>query len=169
MAPANNQSMIKWNLPIYQQNMSQWGGVKPMTNIPSTIAAPNQQSYAPPPLGSSTSFWEDFMTNPVDVDMPKKEGSWIEPAQIGLGAAKIGLGVYNALEQAKMNKFMRGYYGDMMDMQRTDFSNAAKSTNESLAARARTRASAAGHTFDSTENKEMTSDYMKQWGVKETF
>jgi len=179
MAPTNKQSMIRWNLPIYQQNdMSQWGGVAPMTSIPSNIAAPQ----APPPsayaastpsLSTNTGFGEDFMSpvkDPASITKPPSvEGAWVKPAQIGLGVAQVGLGVYNALEQSKMNKFMRGYYGDQMDLQRADFTNNARSTNEALEARARTRASAAGHSFDSAENKAAVSSYMDQWGVKETF
>jgi hypothetical protein len=64
---------------------------------------------------------------------------------------------------------MRGYYGDQMNLQRSDFGNNAKMTNANLEQRERNRLSAAGYGFDSTENKQGTADYMSQWGVKETF
>lgn len=102
-------------------------------------------------------------------DTPGKEGAWTSGVGMALDVAGVGLDVYNALEQSKMNKFMRSYYGDQMDMQKTDFANAAKGTNEALAGRARTRASAAGHSFDSAENKAQTSSYMDQWGMQETY
>jgi hypothetical protein len=90
-------------------------------------------------------------------------------ANFGLGAVQVGLGVFNALEQSKMDKFMRGYYGDLMDMQRTDFANAAKSTNTELAGRRERVLSSQGQTTGTPGNAAGVADYMKQWGVSESF
>ena len=103
------------------------------------------------------------------VKPPDMLGKWTKGADIGLKVASVGLGVWNAMEQQKMNKFMRGYYGDQMDLQRSDFANNAKSTNAQIEQRERNRLSAAGFGFDSAENKQGVADAMDKWGVKGTF
>ncbi|RLB94502.1 MAG: hypothetical protein DRH26_01060 [Deltaproteobacteria bacterium] len=114
---------------------------------------------------------ENLGDNPFSIQDPAKvpdvAGSWTDKGKFGLGVAKVGLGVYSALEQAKMNKFMRGYYGDQMDLQKADFSNMAKSTNEAMAARQQRISSAHGNAYDSEANKASVASHMDTWGVQE--
>ena len=100
---------------------------------------------------------------------PDVKGEWLGKADFGLGVAEVGLGVWNAFEQRKMNKFMRGYYGDQMDLQRADFGNAAHTANLDLEARERSRQSGQGHTFDSDENKAAVKAFMQDNRLQETF
>jgi hypothetical protein len=102
--------------------------------------------------------------------MPGKQGGWLQYGDLALGVAQVGLDIWGGLEQSKMNKFMRGYYGDQMDMQRTDFANSAKSTNEALAGREARRLSAMGMGYVGTpENDQKVAEYMQKWGVQENF
>jgi len=103
-------------------------------------------------------------------DTPGVLGKWIEPGKLALGFAQVGLGVKTALDQERMNKFMRSYYGDQMEMQKTDFANVAKSTNNELQAREARRLDAmGGPAIGSQENQDAVAKYMEQWGVKESF
>ena len=99
---------------------------------------------------------------------PEKEGAWIKPAQFGLGAARVGTGIYNAMQSAKMNKFMRGYYGDMRDLQQADFANSARSTNTALEGQTARQYDAQGIPVGSAENTARVADFMKRHGVSET-
>jgi len=101
-------------------------------------------------------------------DLPFAEGKWATNAKLGLGAAQVGLGIYNAMEQSKMNKFMQSYYNTQMDLMKTDFSNAAKSSNEALHSREQRRLSAQGHDIDSQEMEQGVANTMARWGAKET-
>lgn len=181
MAPTNNQSPFKLNLPMYQ-NMSQWGGVAPVPTAASINTPVNPANFSltgSAQQGSLGIDTERYSLAPEvgfggelglggDKGPPDKEGGWIKYGNFGLDAARVGLGVYNALEQSKMNKFMRGYYGDQMALQKTDFANAAKSTNEALAARQGRILSAQGKITGTEENRAGVASYMDQWGVKET-
>lgn len=100
---------------------------------------------------------------------PNMEGKWMEAGEFGLGVAKVGLGIYSALEQSKMNKFMRGYYGDQIALQKADFANNARSTNEALSERQARRLSARGAgPIGSAANQAGVNQYMDKWGVDET-
>lgn len=102
---------------------------------------------------------------------PDKLGGWSDKNGLGgmaLGAAEVGLGVYNALEQSKMNKFMRSYYGDQMDMMQADYTNNARSANEALSSRQQRIMSAQGIDPNSAEGKQGVAGYMDQWGAQET-
>jgi hypothetical protein len=99
--------------------------------------------------------------------LPDVQGRWVDKGKFGLGVAEFGLGVYNALEARKMNKFMRGYYGDQMAMQRTDFANAARSANQALSSREERLASARGLT--GTDREAAVQSSMDKWGVDEDF
>lgn len=102
-------------------------------------------------------------------DTPKMGGGWMEAGEFGLGVAKVGLGIYSALQQSKMNKFMRKYYGDQMELQKADFANNARSTNEALQERQARRLSARGQgAIGSATNQAGVSSYMDRWGVDET-
>lgn len=93
-------------------------------------------------------------------------GGW---ASTALNAAEIGLGVYNALESAKMNKFLRGHYKDQMALQRADFANQARSVNTALEDRqARRQSSQTGHEIGSAANQAATAAYMDKHRVDET-
>jgi hypothetical protein len=112
---------------------------------------------------------DNFSPDALDGKTPDAAGGWMKAGNFGLGVAKVGLGIYNALESSKMNKFMRGYYGDQMDLQTADFANAAKSTNEALAARQGRILSARGEGAGGSEQNQAGVDtYMKTWGVEET-
>jgi len=97
---------------------------------------------------------------------PVLGGGWMEGAGLGLQAANVGLGIYSALEQSKMNKFMRGYYGNEMARNKVDFNNNVTSTNAALEKQARTSASQNGFAFGSTENQAATAEAMNKWGVQ---
>lgn len=101
-------------------------------------------------------------------EMPFAEGKWATNAKLGLGAAQVGLGIYNAMQQTKMNKFMQSYYNTQMDLMKTDFSNAARSSNEALHSREQRVLSAQGHDINSQEMQQGVADKMSRWGAKET-
>lgn len=102
-------------------------------------------------------------------DIPAAEGNWLDYGQFGLGVANVGLGVWGALEASKMNSFMRDYYSGQEDLQRADFANAARSTNQSISDREMMRQSAAGNRFGSGASENAVSASMDKWGVDETF
>ena len=170
----NNWSVPKIEIPNAMNNFKFKSSTKPSllssngmsTNIQGDSNFLGKYSDPNYQLGGGTASAVPGATVP---DVPKLGGTWLEKGQFGLQAAGVGLGVWNALEQQKMNKFMRGYYGDQMDLQRSDFANNAKSTNAQIEQRERNRLSAAGFAFDSAENKQGTADAMAKWGVKETF
>lgn len=139
-------------------NAPDWGGTWGATapNVPD-VATPNWFEATPKAING-----------PLKDKAPDMGGTWMDGTKTILDVAKVGMGIYSALDQSKMNKFMRGYYGDQMALQTADFANNAKSTNASLEQRAQNKLSAQGFSFDSAENKAGTADYMKQWGVKET-
>jgi hypothetical protein len=111
----------------------------------------------------------DFAPGAKTPGIPDMGGKWMDGANIGLGFAKVGLDVYNALEQSKMNKFMKGYYGDMMDMQKSTFENEAKITNASIAQREQNKQSAAGNAFGTAASDAAVAATLDKWGVKGTF
>lgn len=158
----------------FMQNLYNGGspGSKPLTSYLNEVPVTEATGSV---LGKySGSDWQlgqpDVAANFSDSSvLPDINGDWMDGAKIGLGVAEVGLGVWNALEQSKMNKFMRGYYGDQMKMQRADFANNAKSANQSLEQQQKTALSAQGFGFDSAENKAGTASHMDKWGVKETF
>ena len=171
----NNWGVPKIEMPNSLTNFKLKGSTKPSllssdgmnTNIQGDNTFLGKYSDPNYQLGGGTA--PPTMPGLNDGKTPEMGGAWMKGANLALGGAQAGLGVWNALEQQKMNKFMRGYYGDQMNLQRSDFGNNAKMTNANLEQRERNRLSAAGYGFDSTENKQGTADYMSQWGVKETF
>lgn len=106
------------------------------------------------------------------MDLPgNTAGGWLDKNGKGgmaLGAAEVGLGIWNATQQQKMNKFMRKYYGNQMDLQNQDFANAAKDTNTTLARQEALRLDARGITIDSDESNRRVAGYMDEHGVAET-
>lgn len=101
----------------------------------------------------------------------KVGGGWLDKNGKGgmaLGAAQVGLGVYNAMQQTKMNKFMKKYYGNQMALEKADFTNSARSTNEALTRRRERQLSAQGIRVGSDESKQQVGSYMDKWGVDET-
>jgi len=180
-------------LDQYLPQINNWGTSKPQFRVPFMGQSPSMtppvptitpvapgvtQGFTPSISPEKFSLWDTEMRASMpgmdalknEGSMPDKAGGWLDYGNFGLDFAKVGLGVYGALEQAKMNKFMQGYYGDQMDMQRADFENAAKSTNTELAAREARRIDAmGGPTFGSDENKAQVDAYMSKWGVRESF
>lgn len=139
--------------------MMNWGN--PSAPVAGPVVGLDTPSFNPglvPNAGSS-----------IGASTPELGGGWTSKAGLALSAVSAGVGVANAIDGIKMNKFMRGYYGDQMKLQRADFGNAAKSTNTELAARQERILGAQGLTTGSEENKAATADYMKQWGVKEKY
>ena len=111
-----------------------------------------------------------FEMGQVDSAIPEVAGGWMKGVGMGVQVANVGLGIFNALESRKMNKFMRGYYGDKMDMDRKDFGNAAKSTNLEIANRFAGQMDAQGKGARNSEaNNALVAEHMKTWGVSETF
>jgi len=100
--------------------------------------------------------------------MPEDKGAGMNLWGKGLQVAEIGLGVWNAAEQHKMNKFMRGYYGDQIELQSADFSNNARSTNEALEGRKTRQLDATGVDMSSDSGKRMVADHMNKYGVDES-
>lgn len=140
-------------------------------NLPATDTAASGLSSSLSIGGPSTELSginPDFASGAKTPGMPEMGGKWTAAAGIGLQFGKLGLDVYNALEQSKMNKFMKGYYGDQMDLQQADFTNNAKSVNASLEQREQNKASAAGYALNSSAMKTQVGNYMDKWGVQET-
>lgn len=102
------------------------------------------------------------------VKPPDKLGAWTKGAGMAVDVAQVGLGIYNAMEQSKMNKFMKSYYGDQMDLMKADYTNNARSANQALSWQRQQIDSAAGINPNSAEGQKMNADYMAQWGAKET-
>jgi len=139
--------------------MPNWGQGK-------SVGATPQMMTPAAPIGNFDPATGDFMGKS---GAPALGGDWMKGANLALGGAQVGLGVWNALEQSKMNKFMRGYYGEEMARNKADFANNALVTNNQIEQQARNRASNAGFGFDSEESKKRTASHMDQWGVKGTF
>jgi len=99
---------------------------------------------------------------------PSAKGGWMDGLNTAVGVAQVGLGVYNAMQQAKVNKFMQKYYGDKMALEKADFANAAHSTNEALTRRRERQLDSQGIAAGSNASKQQVGDYMKKWGVQET-
>jgi hypothetical protein len=127
-------------------------------------AVPTPQAGTPSTNYSLGMPGAKYMTN----EEPVAAGQWIEPAKIGLGAAKVGLGAYNAFQSAKMNKFMRSYYDDIRDLQKADFANSARSTNTALEGQRERQLDSQGIAAGSDANKARVASYMKSHGVDET-
>ena len=100
--------------------------------------------------------------------MPKAEGNWVQGAKMGLSAIQTGMGIYSAINQSKINKFMQSYYKDQMNLMKTDFTNTAKAANESLAGKQERLLSAQGYAMGSEEMQQGVAGHMAKWGAKET-
>lgn len=98
-----------------------------------------------------------------------KEGGWTNAASAVADIGQVGLGIYSAMEQSKMNEFMKSYYGEEMARTRTDFGNVARSSNEALASRQQRVLSAQGDTTGTDVNREGVAAYMDEWGAQESF
>ena len=100
---------------------------------------------------------------------PDLMGKWTQGVGIAKDVAGIGLGVWNALETSKMNKFMKSYYGDQMDMARENFKSSARDYNQGLEWREKVRASAAGEEEGSDLMNERVNTAKEKYGASETF
>jgi hypothetical protein len=173
----------KITLPKFHQDaMSNWGGAQPLPYMDpiKSVSTPASGDFTPmddifgghgggrnaPGLNIGDPGFDT--AGYAEGAKPEVEGEWLKPATFGLGVAKVGLGVYNALEQTKMNEFMRGYYGDQMELQQTDFANAAQGSNEALAAKQGRILSSQGMTTGTDANKKGVAEYMDKWGAQET-
>ena len=171
----NNWGVPKIEMPNSLTNFKLKGSTKPSllssdgmnTNIQGDSNFLGKYSDPNYQLGGGTAT--PTMPGLNDGKTPEMGGAWMKGANLALGGAQVGLGVWNALEQQKMNKFMRGYYGEEMARNKADFANNALVTNNQIEQQARNRASNAGFGFDSEESKKRTASHMDQWGVKGTF
>jgi hypothetical protein len=123
-------------------------------------------------IGPGTQFTIDPELTDIAANGPAAQGGWFDMKGKGgmlLGGAQVALGAFNAFDQAKMNDFMKGYYGNQMALQKTDFANAAKSTNTAMSEREGRRLDATGIGYDTAANKAGRDNYMKDWGVQTTF
>jgi hypothetical protein len=115
----------------------------------------------------------NHITGAATPGSPEAQGGWFDMKGKGgmaLGAAQVGLGVYSAINQEKQNDFMRGYYGNQMALQKTDFMNSADDLNRRNSEREGRRLEASkGIMYGTTANDAGRADYMKNWGVKNSF
>lgn len=149
------------------QNSAPMPGVSPY----GTVGNPTQQLDFGTGFGADPSSFNlktDADGFSPDTGLPDKKGGWVGKAGLALGAVNAGIGIWGALEQSKMNDFMRSYYGDHIAIQRADFANAAKSTNEALTSKRERVLSAQGTTTGTDANKAGVADYMNQWGMQES-
>lgn len=114
---------------------------------------------------SGTGFLSSFTP---DQGLPEKQGGWMQGANLAIGALQAGTGIYSAIQQAKMNDFMKSYYKDQMNLMKTDFANSARSANEALAGKQQRTLSAQGYATDSEEMQQGVAAHMAKWGAKET-
>lgn len=114
---------------------------------------------------SGTDFFSSFTP---DQGLPEKQGGWVQGANMAISALQSGTGIYSALQQAKMNDFMKSYYKDQMNLMKTDFANSARSANEALAGKQQRILSAQGYATDSEEMQQGVAAHMAKWGAKET-
>jgi len=154
--------MRGWNAANYQSPA-----------VSNNMALPGMQTHPGTDFGNPTLNYSNFSLgdNKLKIGedkLPGAEGGWMKNAEFGLGVAKVGLDVYNAMEQSKMNKFMKSYYSDQMDMMKTDFTNAAKGANEALSSREERRLSAQGYAIGSEGMQQGVANTMARWGAKET-
>ncbi len=181
------------NVPSYDTGMKNWGtpaasnpmnptefkglGIPSMPQVGIETPAPMDMSFGTSDMmgtindqyGGSIPQYIAKPVGGIGGEEPAAMGNWLKGGQLALGAGKLGLGVYSALEAAKMNKFMRGYYGDQMDLQQADFANAARSTNEALSSRRERQLDSRGMAIaDTAQSKAMVDDYMKKHGVDES-
>ena len=95
-----------------------------------------------------------------------KVGGWTQFGEFGLKGAEIGLGIFNALEQRKVNKFMQGYYEDRMAMDKQDFNNSVTAANAAMSGQQARLADALGKGVVGTAaNNAAIAGYMDQWGA----
>jgi hypothetical protein len=126
----------------------------------------------PSSLGATTDFGFDTKLTSVDPSLsaepvrPGLGGGWTSGVGTASQIANVGLGIYSALEQSKMNQFMRGYYGNEMARNKADFNNNVTSTNAALDKQARTSASQNGFAFGTAGNNAAAADAMSKWGVQ---
>jgi hypothetical protein len=100
---------------------------------------------------------------------PTAMGQWTAGVGLAKDVAGIGLGVWNAMETSKMNKFMKHYYEGKQDMDRENFKSSARDYNQSVDWRAKVRSSAAGNAEGSDAMKASQAADMAKWGASETF
>lgn len=96
---------------------------------------------------------------------PTVQGTWTDKASFGLGLADVAVDAFSAIQAAKMNKFMRSYYGNQMDMMKTDFNNAANDSRRNLEARSRAEISSQGINADSEEGQAYVANQMDKWAA----
>ena len=85
-----------------------------------------------------------------------------------LGALNTGISGFGTWMNAKNQKFMQGYYGDQMAMQKLDFGNNARASNASLQDGQQNALNARGIDFTQGAGKEQLDAYMSKWGAKES-
>jgi len=148
----------------------QWGQGTASTNVDVGIQG-NKPEFGYPvnPAIGSYQPGSSNMGQGKQLTLPEKMGAWSPVVGMGLDVAKVGLGIYNATQQKKMNDFMKSYYGNQMAMQKADFTNAARSTNQAIESQQRSRLSGSGVAADSEEMKQGLADTMSKWGVQETY
>ena len=100
--------------------------------------------------GSSTNNWFDM----------KGTGGF------ALGALNTGISGFGTWMNAKNQKFMQGYYGDQMALQKNEHANNVNSYNAQLLDGQQTALNAQGIDYKSGAGKEQLDAYMSQWGAK---
>jgi hypothetical protein len=93
-------------------------------------------------------------------------GKWTGYADYGLQGAEIGLGIFNALEQKKVNKFMQSYYENQMKTGKLDFNNAVQAANLGLQGKTERELDARGILAGTQESKDAIAATMNEWGAK---
>ena len=150
--------------PNYGSQMLSYGA-NPALTKPSLFPGTEIET---PGIGFSEKNLDRSYGVPGDVKMPDKEGGWMEGAGLAISALQAGTGIYSAIQQAKMNDFMKSYYKDQMNLMRTDFANSARSANEALAGKQERILSAQGVATGSEEMEQGVAAHMAKWGAKET-
>lgn len=122
------------------------------TQLLDGMAGGAPEGYINPTGGLSSDSW---------FDMKGKGG-------MAIGGANVALGAFNSWMGMKNQKFMENYYGKQQAMQMADYSNNARSANESLSRNFSEGLNARGISASSAEGQQQSADYMNKWGAKET-
>lgn len=91
---------------------------------------------------------------------------WMDGLNLAKDIGGIGLGIWNGMQQQKVNDFMMKQAQASMDLQKTDFSNQARAANEVMAARQSRLYDAMGMGVrGSAANEKAVAAYMQKWGA----
>lgn len=186
MALPNFAQMDKWQLPGSASNLSNWEsprgtgiqhiqspldtwnfGVKQAPTLSSAQHAANLSA-----LESDRGIGVDSVPDIASKTggtggLPEMLGKWKTPVEMGVGIAQAGVGIYNAMEQSKMNDFMKSYYKGQEALQKSDYANAARSANEALSSRYGRQLDAQGITGAAHDQQQAA--YMDKWGADTSF